>query len=69
VFFCYALTFVPVTMAFLYGHAVQMEQSVAPLLKSGRRTTHQFALRLVCLLIYGLINDGAWRMGRWRLAS
>jgi hypothetical protein len=47
----------------------QMEESVAPLFESGRRTTHQFALRLDCLFIYGLINEGAWRMGRWRLGS
>jgi hypothetical protein len=37
-----------------------MEESVAPASKSGRRTTHQFALRPGCLFIYGLIKDGAW---------
>jgi hypothetical protein len=46
----------------------QMEESVAPHLKSGRRTTHQFALRPGCLFIYVSINDGASRMDRWRLA-
>ena len=42
----------------LWAHS-PMEESVARLLKAGRRTTHQFALRLGSLFIYGLINEGA----------